>query len=543
MRGCVFAFFLLCLLVPRLAEAKALALIVGNQSYEKITPLQKAKADAEGYAALFQSHGFAVTLAHDLPRAAMLETLAQFYEQIEPGDTVVFAYSGHGWSDGQQNYLLPTDIRGTGSQAVLAGESFVLRNGANGILDQIDARSPQLVVAIIDACRDNPFAADPLTRSAGLSRGLVRMQPPSGTFIAFSAGEGQTALDRLSDEDPSPYSVFTRVFLGELALPQDLQSAFKTTQARVNAIAQTIGHPQRPAYYDEVVGAACLDPRCRVEADADDLAEGSVTPVGIGADRTGAEDPSAVAAREWQDFRDTRSAEALEAFARRHEGTVYAILARARIAELQNVPSAETASPAPAPSDAPEEPQIEASDTVNAEAGDGHDPGTGIGAVTPPSAETAAGKPPKSISTDARRPGRPRPQPDRTDGADRPSPAGTPVLGAPPLAPGGAGRAKDNGEVAAQPWCAFATEPAEQTVCTNPRLAALHLKVDAMMQARHAALDPEGRLALLQSHRVWLRDRNTCGANPACIEDFLHARIEALGRSVWRAATTPPARL
>ncbi|MCU0907567.1 MAG: hypothetical protein MUF73_09000, partial [Rhodobacteraceae bacterium] len=58
------------------------------------------------------------------------------------------------------------------------------------------------------------------------------------------------------------FSVFTRHFLAELAKPQDLQAAFKATQAEVNRLAATVGHPQRPAYYDEVVGLACLSGSC-----------------------------------------------------------------------------------------------------------------------------------------------------------------------------------------------------------------------------------------------------------------------------------------
>jgi hypothetical protein len=288
----LLAALALTLALVQTAGAKSLALILGNDGYLEIPPLQKARADAAGYAELFGQMGFEVILETDVDARAMTYALAGFLDRIEPGDTVAFIYSGHGWSDGRQNFLVPVDIRAQGSETLLARESFPLRNGANGIIDEIAARGPRLTLAIIDACRNNPFVTDTGTRALGLSRGLVQVAAPSGTFIAFSAGEGQTALDRLSDNDADANSVFTRSFLRELRKPQDLQSAFKATQLEVNDIALTVGHPQRPAYYDEVIGSACLSGRC--------------DPLPVAAPAPGA-DPVGQARAEWEDFRNSVS--------------------------------------------------------------------------------------------------------------------------------------------------------------------------------------------------------------------------------------------
>ena len=321
----LLAALALMLALVQPAGAKSLALIVGNDSYLEIPPLQKARADAAGYAELFSQMGFEVILETDADARAMTYALAGFLDRIQPGDTVAFIYSGHGWSDGRQNFLVPVDIRAQGSETLLARESFPLRNGANGIIDEIAARGPRLTLAIIDACRNNPFVTDTGTRAIGLTRGLVQVAAPSGTFIAFSAGEGQTALDRLSDNDADANSVFTRYFLRELRKPQDLQSAFKATQLEVNDTALTVGHPQRPAYYDEVIGSACLSGRC--------------TPVPVAAPAPqGAADPVGRARSEWEDFRNSTSVEALRQFADRHRGTPYAALAEERIAILQPSP-------------------------------------------------------------------------------------------------------------------------------------------------------------------------------------------------------------
>ena len=265
-RALVRIALILALAFPPLgAAAKSLALIVGNDSYGNIAQLQKARADARSYSELFTGLGYAVTRIEDADAATMAGALTAFYASIAEGDTVAFLYSGHGWSDGNTNYLVATDAPAGGTEDALAAMSFALRNGRDGILDRIAERKPGLTLAVVDACRNNPFQVTG-TRGLALGRGLVAERPASGTFIAFSAGVGQTALDGLSRRDRDPNSVFTRHFLSELRKPQDLRTAFKTAQTAVYLEAETVGHAQRPAYYDEIVGEVCLTGRCGIPA-------------------------------------------------------------------------------------------------------------------------------------------------------------------------------------------------------------------------------------------------------------------------------------
>ena len=319
----IFTTFLLAF--PGVATADAVALVIGNDSYEHVSKLEMARADARGYAAMFEARGFKVFVAEDADGTGMRLALAQFYDAIAPGDTVAFVYAGHGWSNGTNNFLLPTDVSASGSQSLITAQSFDLRNGVNGIIDEIHRRGPGFTLAVIDACRDNPFRDGTGTRSVGLARGLTPVSAPTGTFIAFSAGEGQTALDRLGDGENERFSVFSRHFLEQLSKPQDVQSAFKATQLAVNRDAQSVGHRQRPAYYDEVIGEVCLPPGCKAEPVVPPVPE---TP----ADTVRRADPDA--AQEWQDFKDSNSVSALRLFAERHQGTAYAALANERIAAL-----------------------------------------------------------------------------------------------------------------------------------------------------------------------------------------------------------------
>src|SRR5271168_788265 len=250
-----------CLAIPAQAE-KRLALVIGNDSYQHIDKLLKAKADAKGYADLLREKGFSVEDRYDLGFDEMEAAVGEFVEKIEPGDTAVFVYSGHGWSDGAHNYLVGVDAPASASQERLTRLSVPIRNGATGVLDDFERKGAALKVAIIDACRDNPFQPPPGRKGFGLGRGL-RPEGIQGSFVVYSAGEGRSAMDRLSEADADPNSVFTRAFLPLLRADLPLLDAIKAAQERVYALARTADHDQTPAYYDEVRGRACLSRECK----------------------------------------------------------------------------------------------------------------------------------------------------------------------------------------------------------------------------------------------------------------------------------------
>ena len=85
-------------------------------------------------------------------------------------------------------------------------------------------------------------------------------QLPEGVFSVFSAGPRQTALDRLSNSDDNPNSVFTRTFAKELLKPgENLVQVAQHTRRAVSEMAETINHKQIPVYFDQMVDDVFLN--------------------------------------------------------------------------------------------------------------------------------------------------------------------------------------------------------------------------------------------------------------------------------------------
>jgi hypothetical protein len=247
------ALTLVLILSASLAQAQnRLAFVVGNDTYQNVDPLKKAVNDARAMAQGLQKLGFKVTLGENLTRRDFIERFNAFENAINAGDVAFLFYSGHGVELDGANYLIPVDAPKVSpqQQSLLKDESISTDN----IIQRLKARGTKSQIIVLDACRENPFRQAG-GRSVGGTRGLAPTQTPGGVFVIYSAGVGEVALDRLSDGDADPNSVFTRSFLPLLTDPsQSLVSVAKETRLKVKSLASTIGMTQSPAYYDEIDG-------------------------------------------------------------------------------------------------------------------------------------------------------------------------------------------------------------------------------------------------------------------------------------------------
>ncbi len=245
------------LALPAIAQTRH-ALVAGIDEYANLTDLTRARNDARAVHEALSAAGFQSDLVLDADRLTLLQSLYRLAERVQPGDEAVVFYAGHGVEIDGQNYLLPADIPAAtpGQELLITGNALPVAL----ILEQLQRRGARLSFLILDACRDNPFPRQG-TRSAGTTRGLGRVDPPEGVFVLYSAGSGETALDRLGPQDADPNSVFTRVLLPRLAQPGiPLHQLAREVRSEVREMARAIGHQQFPAVYDQTIGEPVLVP-------------------------------------------------------------------------------------------------------------------------------------------------------------------------------------------------------------------------------------------------------------------------------------------
>lgn len=237
-------------------EARAqnrLALVIGINEYQNIFSLEKAVGDAKAIQQTLQGLHFRVSTLFDANRRNFNAAISAFSARIQPGDVVLVHYSGHGVQLDGENFLLPADVPSpsTVDKEFLKSEAIAL----SVMIDRIKAAGARTALFIIDACRNNPYASA-TTRGVGGTRGLAAVAPPKGTFVMYSAGQGQSALDRLSDDDPELTSVYTRTLRAKMlvaGLP--ITDLARKVRDEVEATAARVNHEQRPAYYDELSGS------------------------------------------------------------------------------------------------------------------------------------------------------------------------------------------------------------------------------------------------------------------------------------------------
>lgn len=236
---------------PAHAE-KRVALVIGNNDYRNVPKLQKAVNDARTMADTLKQLGFTVMVAENQTRQAFSQSLLAFDKAVDKGDTAFFFYAGHGFEIAGQNFLLPTDVpAATEGQEELVRDASIL---ADRIIERLQNKGARTAILVFDACRNNPFERAG-TRAVSGGGGLAPMtQLPEGVFSIFSAGPRQTALDRLSNNDDNPNSVFTRTFTKELTQPGvNLVQVAQRTRRLVADLAKTVRHTQIPVYFDQMV--------------------------------------------------------------------------------------------------------------------------------------------------------------------------------------------------------------------------------------------------------------------------------------------------
>ena len=208
---------------PKVSD-KRIALVIGNGSYQRVSPLDNPVNDATDIAAALRTLRFDVIIGTDTNLVQMKRLIREFGEKLAQQKGVgLFYYAGHGVEVRGKNFLVPID-----ADIAREVETEFYAIDVNLILTQMDDANNGFNIVILDACRNNPFSRG-WSRS-GDTGGLANVNAPTGSFIAFAAAPGKTA----SDGKGTRNGVFTGALLKILKRPNlKLEEVFKTTREEV----------------------------------------------------------------------------------------------------------------------------------------------------------------------------------------------------------------------------------------------------------------------------------------------------------------------
>jgi len=138
------------------------ALVIGNAQYAQ-APLANPENDARLIASTLKALGFEVDARYNLKGSEFRRALRDFGRTMEDDDSAsVFYYAGHGIQIGGRNFLLPVDIA-LRDEAEVRDEAIDMQEA---LLAHVDRVRPRARIFIIDACRNDPFAARRRSRNA-----------------------------------------------------------------------------------------------------------------------------------------------------------------------------------------------------------------------------------------------------------------------------------------------------------------------------------------------------------------------------------------
>lgn len=170
------------------ADAKRVALVVGNANYEKTGSLANPSNDVLTIAQSAQKAGFDdVIVARDLTMQNFQAKLRDFRQRATGAELAMVYYAGHGVESRGKNWLIPIDAK-LQSSLDLPYEAINL----DRILEALEGSSIGLVV--LDACRNNPFGDSWQSGTRAVQQGLVGVDADD-ILVIYAAAPGQTIAD------------------------------------------------------------------------------------------------------------------------------------------------------------------------------------------------------------------------------------------------------------------------------------------------------------------------------------------------------------
>ena len=301
---------------------RRVALVIGNGSYPQ-SPVGSLPADARAFADVLRDDGFDVVYAENARRAEMEAAIGVFTRKLGWGVTAVVYYGGHAVQYQDRNFLLAIDSRiATEADARTEGIDIDL------ILDPLIVSRPAGCVVILDAARKNSWQQI----VSGRVRGLAHQPPIQGLTVIYPVAAGEVVGDV-----PRSANLFAVELIKSVKVPG---LSFKEVFRRVRtAVAQATRDQQIPS---------------ESSPSPDDLVISSTRKTAATpAQPVRAADP--VELGFWDTIKGSDNPADFKAYLDSYPDGPFAVIARARLEQIEAKAATRTPAPAPPPA-APQPP-------------------------------------------------------------------------------------------------------------------------------------------------------------------------------------------
>jgi len=230
----------LALFAPSAAQARKVALVIGNSDYANTSRLANPVNDIRIIAASARQAGFDdVTIAADLSVNDFQKAMRDFRAKADGAEVAMVYFAGHGIEAQGKNWLIPTDAQ-LKSDLDLPYEAINL----DRLMESVSGAQIRMVV--LDSCRNNPFGRSWRSGTRAVVNGLAGVEADD-VLVIFAAAPGQTAADGTAGNSPFATSLAKR-------LPQpDVPVQLLGGLIRDDVLAAT-GGSQRPFVSASITG-------------------------------------------------------------------------------------------------------------------------------------------------------------------------------------------------------------------------------------------------------------------------------------------------
>jgi uncharacterized caspase-like protein len=255
------------------ATDNRVALVIGNAEYASVERLINPLNDAADMCASLQLLGYE-TLCHTnlKDRKEFVELLQKFVGRLTPNSKALFYYAGHAVQVKGENYLVPTKAR-VRSWNEVASELV----GIDLVLNYMKKARVEFSMIILDACRDNPFAAASagkvrsrsITRSAlpesvmppestpgdvAYGLGAIR-DAPVGSIVLYATGSDDVAYDGEGRNGPLTKHILMHIKTPGITVEEMIK---RVTAGVQNETLKSVGRRQTPFVYSSFTGEFCF---------------------------------------------------------------------------------------------------------------------------------------------------------------------------------------------------------------------------------------------------------------------------------------------